>query len=103
MPKKTRKRPLRKQRKRRKSVSARGPKPSCCMCEKSVDLKNALIPAKCFQKNMGRAHRICTSCWWGTEKHPGFAQEGPSHNCPGCEKGLQLTEFSKESGPIEVE
>lgn len=102
MPKKTRKRLSRKH---RKSVSARGPKTqkvTCCMCEKSVDLNNALIPAKCFKANMGRAHRICPNCWWGTEKHPGFAQEGPSHNCPGCKKGLPLTEFQKESSPIEL-
>ncbi len=105
MPKKTRKRLSKKQRKHRKSVSARGPKTqkvTCCMCEKSVDLNNALIPAKCFKANLGRAHRICHDCWWGTEKHPGFAQEGPSHNCPGCEKGLPLTEFQKESSPIDL-
>jgi hypothetical protein len=94
---------VKKQRKHRKSVFARGPKTqkvTCCICEKMVELNNALIPAKCFKVNIGKAHRICQDCWWGTEKHPGFAQEGPSHNCPGCEKGLPLTEFQKESSPI---
>lgn len=103
MPKKTRKRSVKKQRKHRKSVFARGPKTQkviCCICEKMVDVNNTLIPAKCFKANMGKAHRICQDCWWGTEKHPGFAQEGPGHNCPGCEKGLPLTEFQKESSPI---
>jgi hypothetical protein len=64
----------------------------CCMCSKNVnvnDKTNALIPLECLQKHGNRAHRICKECWFRPKT--GFAIEGVSHKCPGCEKGLPLT------------
>jgi len=39
--------------------------------------------------NGARSHRICSPCWW--DPISGFAREGASHKCPGCENSLQLT------------
>ena len=64
----------------------------CCMCSKNVnvnDKTNTLIPLECLQKHGNRAHRICKECWFRPKT--GFAIEGVSHKCPGCEKGLPLT------------
>jgi len=64
----------------------------CCMCNKTLnvnDKTNALIPLECLRKRGKEAHRICKECWFDEED--GFALEGKSHKCPGCEKGLPLT------------
>lgn len=64
----------------------------CCMCNKTLnvnDKTNALIPLECLRKHGKEAHRICKECWFDEED--GFALEGKSHKCPGCEKGLPLT------------
>ena len=96
--KKTKKtRRYRRSKKTRKNV-ARGPGDEnyditqCCMCSKNVnvnDKTNTLIPLECLQKYGNRAHRICKKCWF--KPKTGFAIEGKSHKCPGCEKGLPLT------------
>jgi hypothetical protein len=90
----------RKSRKSRKN-KARGPGDEnddyyditqCCMCGKDVnvnDKTNTLIPLECLQKRGRRAHRICKKCWF--KPKTGFAIEGTSHKCPGCEKGKPLT------------
>ena len=70
----------------------------CCMCGKKVDKDNSLMPSECKIKYGSRAHRICEECWFKPET--GFAIEGRSHKCPGCEKGLPLTHV--EQKPIEV-
>jgi hypothetical protein len=64
----------------------------CCMCGKTVDINdkaNALIPSGCLMQHGQRAHRICKECWF--RPVTGFAVEGVSHKCPGCEKGMPLT------------
>jgi len=82
---------------KRKNV-ARGPGDEnyditqCCMCNKTLnvnDKTNALIPLECLRNHGLEAHRICKECWFDDED--GFALEGKSHKCPGCEKGLPLT------------
>jgi hypothetical protein len=92
---KTRK--TRRNRKTKKNI-ARGPGDEnyditqCCMCNKTLnvnDKTNALIPLECLRKRGKEAHRICKECWFDEED--GFALEGKSHKCPGCEKGLPLT------------
>jgi hypothetical protein len=80
-------------------------KVQCSMCEKHVDKNsNPLIPQICLEKNSYcKAHRICQKCWWGDKDSIGFAKEGISHKCPGCEKGLPLNNYVKQhTGPIEV-
>jgi hypothetical protein len=59
------------------------------MCEKVVHKDHSLLPSECKIKHGLRAHRICKECWFDEED--GFALEGKSHKCPGCEKGLPLT------------
>jgi hypothetical protein len=59
---------------------------NCCMCNKKQNIENTLVPSKCFQKNMNKAHRICRDCWWDK-----FALENMHHDCPGCKKNLPLT------------
>ena len=73
-----------------------GEKVKCCMCVKNVYKDNAFIPSECLM-NYGdkAAHRICVDCWWNPEL--GFAREDRSHRCPGCIKGLPLTEHKKEA------
>jgi hypothetical protein len=63
----------------------------CCMCGKEFNKKEMLTPAQCLKKHGMRAHKICQKCWWDKEK--GFAKEGISHKCPGCEKNLPLTKL----------
>ena len=70
----------------------------CCMCGKKVDKDNSLMPSGCKIQHGLRAHRICQECWFKPET--GFAIEGRSHKCPGCEKGLPLTHV--EQKPIEL-
>ena len=68
-----------------------GEKVVCSMCEKKVDINNSLIPRKCLMKyGVKSAHRICAECWWDPKS--GFALETTPHACPGCVKGLPLTE-----------
>jgi len=63
---------------------------NCCMCGKTVENdEHSLMPSECKIKHGLRAHRICKECWFQPET--GFAVEGRSHKCPGCEKGLPLT------------
>jgi hypothetical protein len=58
----------------------------CCMCEKSVNSEQTLIPNECLAKyGKARAHKICQDCWWNK-----FAKEGVSHKCPGCVKNMPL-------------
>ncbi len=72
----------------------------CCMCERTVNKDDTLIPRECLMKYGKAAHRICKDCWWNPET--GFAREEASHKCPGCQKGLPLTEYKKEP-PILVD
>ena len=72
----------------------------CSMCIKKINKNEGLIPAKCLMENGKSAHRICSNCWWDPLK--GFALEYRSHRCPGCQKGLLLTEYKKD-GPIFVD
>ena len=62
---------------------------NCCMCENLVNVSDTLIPQICLNTYGSRAHRICQVCWWNPTI--GFAREGVSHPCPGCEKNLALT------------
>ncbi len=91
--------------KRRNSKRSRirggnGDKVVCSMCERIVNKDNTLIPRECLIKYGKGAHRICQDCWWDPKS--GFSREDASHKCPGCEKGLPLTEFKKET-PIFVD
>lgn len=72
----------------------------CSICEKTVDKNNTLVPSSCSLKHGLAAHRICQYCWWDPNK--GFALEGTSHECPGCQKGLPLTAFKKNE-PISID
>jgi len=59
---------------------------NCCICNKKQNIENTLVPSKCLQQNMNKAHRICRDCWWDK-----FAIENMNHDCPGCKKNLPLT------------
>jgi hypothetical protein len=73
----------------------------CCVCEKDMGEKEEMFtPIQCLKKNFGNAHRICSSCWW--DPNTGFALETSDHNCPGCEKNMPLTYFSKIPDKDEV-
>jgi hypothetical protein len=73
----------------------------CCMCERMVKKNDTLIPRECLIKyGKNEAHRICQDCWW--DPTIGFAREDASHKCPGCQKGLPLTEY-KKGPPIFVD
>ena len=93
---KTRSRKLRS----RKLKGGNGEKVKCCICEKMVAIKDTFVPRECLMKHGKAAHRICEDCWWAPKK--GFALETSSHKCPGCEKGLPLTQVKKEQ-PILVD
>ena len=74
---------------------------NCCMCERMVNKSDTLIPRECLIKHgKNEAHRICQDCWW--DPNIGFAREYASHKCPGCQKGLPLTEY-KKGPPIFVD
>ena len=73
----------------------RGPEPHCCMCGTLVDKDKSLLPSECKIKHGTRAHRICEECWF--DPVTGFALEGRSHKCPGCEKGLPLTHVKQKT------
>ena len=108
MPKKTIKRRTRKTKRSRKIRQIRKNRKmkggqeqvKCSMCEKNVNKDDTLVPSVCSLKHGLAAHRICQDCWWNPVK--GFALEGTSHQCPGCQKGLALTAFKKEA-PIEID
>ena len=72
----------------------------CSMCEKMVNKNDTLVPRECLIKYGNKAHRICQICWWDPEK--GFAREHASHRCPGCQKGVPLTDYKQES-PIFID
>ena len=72
----------------------------CCMCERIVKKDDTLVPRECLMSHGKAAHRICQDCWW--DPNIGFAREEASHKCPGCQKGLPLTEYKKEA-PIFVD
>jgi len=76
---------------RRFLIAGNGNKIKCCMCENMVNIEDTLVPSSCKILHGKKAHRICNECWWEPDK--GFAREGVSHKCPGCEKGLPLTPF----------
>ncbi len=59
---------------------------NCSICNKKQNIENTLAPSTCFQKNLNKAHRICSDCWWDK-----FAVENIKHECPGCNKNLPLT------------
>lgn len=69
----------------------------CCMCGKNVNVnsKNTLISLECLRKKGSAAHRICKKCWF--KPHTGFATEGRSHKCPGCEKHLPFTNVKQKT------
>jgi hypothetical protein len=100
---KLRSRKLRSRKLRSRTRKLRGgneDKIKCCICEKTVDLKDTFVPRECLMKHNKAAHRICQDCWWN--KDTGFALETSSHKCPGCQKGLPLTPYKKEA-PIFVD
>ena len=76
---------------RRRRMKAGNPKHTCCMCDKSIT--DGLMPRSCYMKHGENAHRICQDCWW--EPNSGFANETATHGCPGCLKGVQLTNQGK--------
>ena len=82
---------------RRCRKGGNGEKVTCCMCEAIVDKGKTFIPRKCLTQNMQKAHRICENCWWNK-----FAEENAKHECPGCVKGLPLTEYKQET-PIVID
>ncbi len=107
MPKRHTKRKYKKNKKTRKIRSLKSKKMrgeqdqvKCSMCEKYTNKNDALIPNECLMKHGKAAHRICQDCWWDSVK--GFALEGVSHKCPGCQKGLPLTYVKKEES-IEID
>lgn len=86
---------------RRKNLKAgNGNKVQCCMCEKTVNKNDTLVPSSCSLMHGERAHRICQKCWW--DPKTGFARENASHKCPGCQKSLPLTTHTKKA-PIFVD
>jgi hypothetical protein len=62
---------------------------NCCMCGKTVLVKESLAPSICLVKHGRKAHRICQDCWWDDTR--GFAREMANHNCPGCLKSHPFT------------
>jgi len=71
----------------------------CCICETVVYNKQTFIPRKCINRyGEYLAHKICDQCWWDH-----FADEYADHNCPGCIKGLPLTERNIYRAPIFVD
>ena len=93
---------LRKHRRTRRKYrkGGNGDNVTCCMCERTVKKDDTLVPRECLIKYGKTAHRICQDCWW--DPNIGFAREDASHKCPGCQKGLPLTEYKKEA-PIFVD
>ena len=73
-------------------------KVNCCMCGEEVNTDSTLIPSGCKMKHGMRGHRVCQECWWNPET--GFGKENSKHKCPGCEKGLPLTNVKLEKHPV---
>ena len=95
-----RKRIKRSKKTRRRRMKAGNPKQTCCMCEKTIS-NDGLMPRSCYMKHGENAHRICQECWWN--ENTGFAKENALHGCPGCLKGLQLTNHSKiKKKPLKI-
>jgi hypothetical protein len=98
MNKRKRSKKTRNSRKNGKKVFKKGgdgeDKVNCCICGKEVNIDDSLIPSGCKLKHGLRGHRVCQECWWNEET--GFGKEGSIHKCPGCEKGLPLTNIKLE-------
>ena len=73
---------------------------TCCICEKQVNIQNSYAPGRCFIQHGQKAHRICENCWW--DPITGFALENMNHSCPGCQKGMKLTELSPRKEEVIV-
>jgi hypothetical protein len=89
----------RKNRRIRKKKYKGGNNDVCCICDKETD--SILTPISCERRPTGvKTHIICGDCWWP------FARENTDHACPGCKKGIPLTNRKnsnkKETGPPEV-
>jgi len=95
-----RKRIKRSKKTRRHRMKAGNPNHKCCICGKSIH-NDGLMPRSCYMKHGENAHRICQECWWN--ENTGFAKENAVHGCPGCLKGLQLTNHSKiKTKPLKI-
>jgi hypothetical protein len=77
---------------RRRRMKAGNPNHTCCMCGKTIS-NDGLMPRSCYMKHGDNAHRICQECWW--DPNTGFSKETATHGCPGCLKGIQLSNHSK--------
>ena len=60
----------------------------CVMCHRKFDRFTMFSPLPCYNKNFGKAHKICKQCWFN--KKNGFALESSVHKCPGCVHDLPL-------------
>jgi len=87
--KKSKKRYSRRMRYRHKGGNDK--KVECCMCTNLVNKNKTYVPRICLNEHGERAHRICENCWWND-----FAKEGVNHKCPGCMKGLPLTNYENQ-------
>lgn len=59
---------------------------TCAMCKKKFPTDIMFSPMACLRKyGVKYCHKICSKCWWSK-----FAEEGGSHPCPGCKKGMKL-------------
>lgn len=97
MPKSIKRKKYKKTRKtRRRRMKAGNPKHKCCICGKSMS--DGLMPRSCYMKHGEDAHRICQDCWW--DPNTGFANETATHGCPGCLKGIEITNNSKTKKPL---
>lgn len=71
---------------------------TCSMCHKIIINGKPFVPSGCLMKHgRHRAHKVCGDCWWDK-----FAQEGISHKCPGCEKGIPLNNSKPLISKVEV-
>ena len=86
-----RKRINRSRKTRRRRMKAGNPNHKCCICGKSIS-NDGLMPRTCYMKYGENAHRICQDCWW--DPNTGFAKETDTHGCPGCIKGIPITNNS---------
>ena len=104
---------LQSRRKRRQQKEKYAP---CCICMEPVKLlinrdsevtsyrERDLIPGQCYKKYGLRGHRVCYGCWHeGKNGNPSFI-DSASHKCPGCVRGMPLTDFpfKKSSQVVEI-
>ncbi len=82
--------------KTRRRMKAGKPKHECCICGKSMS--DGLMPRSCYMKHGEHSHRICQDCWW--DPNTGFANETSTHGCPGCLKGMEITNNNKPKKPL---